>query len=67
MTSKHAFFMGSVSEFIDSGMSADLALFFFVMWSIWGNRNQAIFGDSTLPPAIVLGHCKTSPSGLYRC
>ena len=53
MTSKHAFFMDSVSEFIDSGMSADLALFFFVMWSIWGNRNQAIFGDSTLPPAIV--------------
>ena len=28
-------------------------LFFFVLWSIQGNRNQAIFGDSALPPAIV--------------
>ena len=45
--------MDSVSKFINSGMSADLALFFFVLWSIWGNRNQAIFGDSALPPAIV--------------
>ena len=27
--------------------------FFFVLWSIWGNRNQAIFGDSALLPAIV--------------
>ena len=45
--------MDSVSKFIASGMSADLALFFFVLWSIWGNRNQAIFGDSALSPAIV--------------
>ena len=49
----NASFMDSVSEFINSGMSADLALFFFVLWSIWGNRNQAIFGDSALPPAII--------------
>ena len=78
MTSKHAFFMDSVSEFIDSGMSADLALFFFVMWSIWGNRNQAIFGDSTLldytdarlsflsalPPAPA--HWTAPPAGFFK-
>ena len=78
MTSKHAFFMDSVSEFIDSGMSADLALFFFVMWSIWGNRNQAIFGDSTLldytdarlsfpsasPPAPA--HWTAPPVGFFK-
>ena len=45
--------MDSVSKFIDSGLSAELALFFFVLWSIWGNRNQAIYGDSALLPAMV--------------
>ena len=49
----NASFMDSVSKFIDFGMAADLALFFFVLWSIWENRNQAIFGDSALLPATV--------------
>ena len=57
-SSPNASFMDSVSKFIDSGLSAELALFFFVLWSIWGNRNQAIYGDSALLPAMVWDSAK---------
>ena len=45
--------MDSVSKFIDSGMTGELALFFTVLWSIWGNRNLAIYGDFAIPLAMV--------------
>ena len=50
--------MDSVSKFIDSGMTRELALFFTVLWSIWGNRNQAIYGASTIPLAMIWDSAK---------
>ena len=50
--------MDIVSKFIDSGKIRELALFFTVLWSIWGNRNQAIYEDSAIPPAMVWDSAK---------
>ena len=42
-----------VLDIIDKGSPNDLELFFAVAWSIWWNRNQAIFDDSGTPPGQV--------------
>ena len=52
-SSPNASIMDFISKFIDFGLTEELALFFTVLWSIWGNRNQAIYGDSAIPPAMV--------------
>ena len=57
-SSPNASIMDSVSKFIDSGLTEELALFFTVLWSIWRNRNQAIYGDSAIPPAMVQDSAK---------
>ena len=41
------------SQFIGLGKLSELDLFFMVLWSIWGNRNQAIHNDSAIPPIQV--------------
>ena len=37
-------------DFIENNSSNDLELFFAVAWSIWWNRNQALFDDSSTSP-----------------
>ena len=40
-------------DIIENCSSNDLELFFAVAWSIWWNRNQALFDDSGTPPIQV--------------
>ena len=40
-------------DIIENGSSNDLELFFVVAWSIWWNRNQALFDDSDTSPTKV--------------
>ena len=51
-------FMDLASKFIGFGMLRELDLFFTVLWSIWGNRNQAIHNDSAISPAQVWDFAK---------
>ncbi|XP_075665622.1 uncharacterized protein LOC142635327 [Castanea sativa] len=41
------------AQFIGKGMLRELDLFFMVLWSIWGNRNQALHNDAAIPPSQV--------------
>ena len=58
LSSSNANFMDITSKFIDSGKTKELALLFTVLWSIWGNRNQAIYEDFAIPPALVWDSAK---------
>ena len=56
-------------DIIENGSLNDLELFFAVAWSIWWNRNQALFDDSGTSPTQVwvmanriLGEFKTACS-----
>ena len=40
-------------DIIEHGSQNDLELFFEVAWSIWWNRNQALFDDSGASPTQV--------------
>lgn len=42
-----------VGQLIEKGTLLELDVFFMTAWTIWGNRNQAIHNDASIPPSQV--------------